>query len=71
MKTNEKKELHHKSAVELRKLLTDTNRELSTLLLDHERGKVKNVRSITALRKNISQIGTILRGKELSDEKSA
>ena len=71
MKTNEIKELHHKPAVELRKMLSDANRELSTMLLDHQLGKLKNVRLITALRKNISQIGTILRGKELSDEKNA
>jgi ribosomal protein L29 len=71
MKTNEKKELHHKSIEELKKMLLDNEKELLTARLDHTRGKLKNVSSMTMLRRNIAQILTILRGKELSDEQNA
>jgi ribosomal protein L29 len=70
MKTNEKKELHHKSNEELQKMLIDNEKELFNSRLDHTRGKLKNVRSITMLRRNIAQIATILRGKELSHGKN-
>lgn len=71
MKTNDLKELHHKTVTELQKMLYDTRYELNTARLDHTRGKLKNVRNLRTLRKNIAQIATILNGKELLNDKNA
>ncbi len=68
MKTNEKKDLHKKSIEELGKTLGDNRRELSESRLSHSRGKLKNPRTIRSLRKNIAQIASVLRGKELANE---
>lgn len=68
MKKNEKKELYSKSTDELRKKLFDAKAELFESKLSHTRGKLKNPRKITILRRNIAQIMTILRGKELVNE---
>lgn len=71
MKTNEKKDLHNKTIADLQKLLNDNRKDLMNTRLDHTRGKLKNVRTISKLRKNIAQIGSILRGKELTNGKNA
>ena len=68
MKTNEKKDLHKKSVEELGKILGDNRRELTESRLAHSRGKLKNPRTIRSLRKNIAQIASVLRGKELANE---
>jgi len=68
MKTNEKKDLHKKSVEELGKILGDNRRELTESRLSHSRGKLKNPRTIRSLRKNIAQIASVLRGKELANE---
>lgn len=64
MKVNDKKELHSKDAVELRKMLKDGHELLLSLKLDREQNKLKNTRGIFNTRKNIAIIKTILRGKE-------
>jgi large subunit ribosomal protein L29 len=66
MKTNKKIDLHEQSSEELQKMLKDARGELFTTRLDHVRGKVKNVRSIRALRKTIAQVSSVIRGKELA-----
>ncbi len=71
MKTNEKKELHSKTIIELKKKLVDSHSELFTNRLSHTRGKLKNPRVITVLKRNIAQIESILRGKELANEQDA
>jgi ribosomal protein L29 len=64
MKVNDKKELHEKSASELRKMLKEGHELFLALKLDREQNKLKNTRGIYNTRKNIAIIKTILRGKE-------
>ena len=64
MKINDKKELHTKSAAELRKMLKDGHELLMSLKLDREQNKLKNTRGMFNTRKNIAIIKTILNGKE-------
>lgn len=71
MKTNEMKDLHNKTEADLQKLLNDNRKELTNTKLEHTRGKLKNVKTLSKLRKNIAQIATILRGKELTHGKNA
>lgn len=71
MKTNEKKELQQKNIAELKKSLEDSRKEIITAKLDHARGKLKNPRSIRALRRNIAQIMTVIHGKELANGKNS
>lgn len=68
MKTNERKDLHNRSVEELKKKLIEAQEELFTSRLSHTRGKLKNPRVITVLKRNIAQILTILHGKELTNE---
>lgn len=70
MKTNLKKELHQKKIEDLRKMLDDKRHELVTSRLSHTRGKLKNPRLLRTLSDEIAQLLTILRGKELDDEKN-
>lgn len=67
MKINDKKELHAKEAVELRKMLRDGNELLLSLKLDREQNKLKNTRSLFNTRKTIAVIKSILKGKEESE----
>lgn len=71
MKTNDRKEMHKKSIDDLMKSLTEKQNELSESRLSHTRGKLKNPRTIRALRRDIAQISSILRGKELLNGKNA
>ena len=71
MKNNELKELHLKTEKELQKMLEDRQKELVTNRLDHARGKLKNTSYLSILRKAISQIQSVLHGKELAHGKNA
>jgi ribosomal protein L29 len=64
MKINDKKELHAKEAIELKKMLKDGHDLLLSLKLDREQNKLKNTRGIFNTRKTIAVIKTILKGKE-------
>lgn len=68
MKINDKKELHAKDAVELKKMLRDGHDLLLSLKLDREQNKLKNTRGIFNTRKTIAVIKTILKGKEGQEE---
>lgn len=70
MKTKNKKELHLKSLQELKKLVMEAKDALSDLKLDKTQNKLKNTSSLSLRRKEIAQMLTIVRGKELSDAKS-
>jgi ribosomal protein L29 len=70
MKTNEKKDLHQKTIIELEKMLNDMRIELINARLEHSRGKLKNPRLITILRRNIACVSTVLHGKELAHDKN-
>ncbi|MBA7611185.1 50S ribosomal protein L29 [subsurface metagenome] len=56
-------ELRPKNKKELTKMLTDSKERLRTLKFDLASGKVKNVRLIRGLKKDIARILTILKEK--------
>jgi len=60
METSELKGLKSKSKEELYKLLLDSSKKLQDLKFNLAAGKVKNVRSIRALKKDIARILTLL-----------
>jgi ribosomal protein L29 len=60
MKTAELKRLKSKSKEELYKLLIDSSKKLQELKFNLAAGKVKNVRSVRALKKDIAKILTLL-----------
>lgn len=67
MKAKDKKELHLKSLQELKKLVTDAKDTLSGFKLDKTQNKLKNTSLLSLKRKEIAQMLTVIRGKELSD----
>jgi len=60
MKTSELKKLKRKPKEELYKLLMDSSKKLQELKFNLAAGKVKNVRSVRALKKDIARILTLL-----------
>lgn len=68
MKTKDKKELHSKSVKELNNLVMDAKDALSVLMLDKTQNKLKNTSKLPLKRKEIAQMLTIIRGKELSEK---
>jgi len=52
--------LADKSAAELNKMVEERQRSLQTLLFDLLNGKVKNVKSLTAAKKEIARLKTKL-----------
>lgn len=71
MKTKDKKELHLKSIKELSNLVVAAKDALSGLMLDKTQNKLKNTSMLSIKRKEIAQMLTILRGKELSENPKA
>ena len=71
MKTKDKKELHLKSLQELKKLVMDAKDALSDLKLDKTQNKLKNTSLLSLKRKEITQMLTIIRIKELSENPPA
>ncbi len=69
MKKKNKKELFTKTVSELRKLLTEKRNELFSARQDLAQNKLKDQRSIFWKRKEIAQILTEIRAKDLSTEK--
>ena len=67
MKTKDKKELHLKSLEELNKEVLDAKDALVGLKLDKTQNKLKNTSQLSIKRKEIAQILTIIREKELSE----
>ncbi len=67
MKLRDKKELHHKTSEELKKNVAEMQKELFSARMEHKQGKLKNFRSLKAMRKSIAQMLTIVREKELAD----
>ena len=68
MKTKDRKELHSKNLKELNNLVIQAQDELSRLKLDKTQNKLKNTRWLFIKRKEIAQMLTIIRAKELSYE---
>lgn len=71
MKTKDKKELHLKSLEELNNLVTEAKDVLSGLRLEKMQNKLKNTSLLSLKRKEIAQMLTIIRGKELQKEMEA
>ncbi len=71
MKTKEKKELLLKSVKELSNLVVAAKDALSGLMLDKTQNKLKNTSSLSVKRKEIAQMLTIIRKKELSENPPA
>ena len=71
MKTKDKKELHLKSLKELNKQVSDAKDALVGLKLDKTQNKLKNTSSLSVKRKEIAQMLTIMRMKELSENPPA
>ena len=69
MKTNEKKDLHVKTAIELKKLLKDAYDALLALRLDKEQAKLGNTSSLALKRREIAVLQAILKEKEERIEK--
>lgn len=65
MKTKDRQALHAKTIEELKKFLQDLKGTLFSLSLDKTQNKLKNTKSIYLKRKEIAQISTVLREKEL------
>lgn len=69
MKTKDKKELHLKSLKELNKQVVEAKDLVVNLKLDKTQNKLKNTSALSAKRKEIAQILTVIRIKELSEVK--
>lgn len=67
MKSKDKKELHLKSVKELSNLVEEAKDALALLRLDKTQNKLKNTRLLFLKRKEIAQMLTIIRLKELAE----
>ena len=70
MKTKEKKDLRTKSIVELRTMLKNAKNAIFTAKLEKSQNKLKNTRSLFLKRKEIAQILTIMKEKEIKNAKN-
>ncbi|MBF8250265.1 MAG: ribosomal protein [Candidatus Levybacteria bacterium] len=68
MKSKDKKELHSKSIKELSNLVAGAKDVLAGLKLDKTQNKLKNTSQLTGKRKEIAQMLTVIRMKELQEE---
>ncbi len=71
MKTKDKKELHAKSIKELNSLIAEAKDALVALRLDKVQNKLKNTSLLFVKRREIAQMLTIVRLKELQKEMEA
>ena len=69
MKTKEKKELFTKSIKELDSLIIEAKDALAGLKLEKVQNKLKNTSQLTRKRKEIAQMMTVLRIKQLAEVK--
>ena len=70
MKSRDVKALHEKSAEELKKILGETRVARNAAALELAQMKAKNTKSLNTIRKEIAQILTILKEKELTHGKN-
>ena len=68
MKSKDKKELHLKTLKELGKIVADVKDAVFKLKLDKSQNKLKNTSQLSIKRKEIAQMLTIIRMKELSEK---
>jgi ribosomal protein L29 len=67
MKTKDKKALHAKSLKELNKMISDAKDAIVDLELDKTQNKLKNTSQLSVKRREIAQMLTIARIKELAE----
>jgi len=67
MKTKDRKELHNKTIKELTNLVKETKDAVVELKLDKIQNKLKNTSILSIKRKEIAQMLTIIRLKELAE----
>lgn len=70
MKTKEKKDLRTKSIAELRTMLKNVKDVIFTAKLEKSQNKLKNTSSLSVKRKEIAQILTIMKEKEIENAKN-
>jgi ribosomal protein L29 len=70
MKSKDKKELFTKNIKELGSLIIEAKDALTGLKLEKVQNKLKNTSQLTRKRKEIAQMMTVLRMKELAEVKS-
>ncbi len=63
------KELREKTTKELHQLLKELREKIVKLRFDMASGKVKNIREIRFIKKDIARILTILKERELKNKK--
>ena len=71
MKSKDKKELHLKGIKELQKQVSDLKDKLVGLVLDKTQNKLKNTSQIPIIKKEVAQILTVIRIKELAEKTKA
>lgn len=69
MKSKDKNELHTKSIKELQRMVSEAQNALVELKLDKTQNKLKNTTMLSNKRKEIAQMLTIIKMKELSEAK--
>jgi len=70
MKTKEKNDLHTKSIVELRTMLKTAKDAVFTSKLEKSQNKLKNTSSLSLKRKEIAQVLSIMKEKEIENAKN-
>lgn len=69
MKKKDLQELSAKTEKDLAETLEEKRKDLFKMRMDLKQNKLKNTRGIFMLRKDIARVMTILREKELAQEK--
>lgn len=67
MKNREIKDMQTKEKKDLQKMLVDAKEELVKSRLEHSQFKLKNVRFLSALRRDIARIQSVLHIKEVQN----
>ncbi|MFH0864035.1 MAG: 50S ribosomal protein L29 [Candidatus Gottesmanbacteria bacterium] len=70
MKKNKLTEAKSKNEIELKKDVITAKQQLNKTRLEIQSGKTRNIRLTRILRKDIAQLETILRQKEIQGRKS-
>ncbi len=68
MKKNKLTEARNRNLAELNKDIKEAKQQLGKLRLEIITGKVRNARAVKNLRKDISQLETFAREKEINEE---
>jgi large subunit ribosomal protein L29 len=66
MKTNDIKQLHTMTVAELQTKLTELQKSLENTRVDLLMGKIKNVRIMSGIKKDIARVLTVISTKESS-----